>query len=157
MNPTGPLSSVSPLSHTEEGLLLLLSHDEVEARGGVALLLLSHDGGRLTDVELGAAEGGSLAPSLELHVEEAAVATAQSPCGCRARSRHSPSLSTKTPGEMDSDEHNEVEETSSKQRERLLALCSTASATPTAAPPSPTRAPNLLPTVWRLSLSLSSG
>jgi hypothetical protein len=102
-------------------VLLLLSHTDVEAQarcdveakawGGAVLLLLSHDGGKLTDAELGVAEGGSSAPSLELHVEEAAVAAAQSPCGyrtrsrqssrcdCRARSHHSPSLLTKTSGD----------------------------------------------------------
>jgi hypothetical protein len=69
----------------------------------------------------------------------------------------------KTLGEMDGDKNNEVEETSSKQREHLLALRSAASAMPTAAPPSPTLTPHLLPTAWRTStvaaeaLSLSSG
>jgi hypothetical protein len=144
--------------------------------GGAALLLLSHDDGRLTNAELGATEGGSSAPSMELHVEEAARSPCDchaqscrsSRCDCCARSRHSPSSPMKTLGEMDD---NEVDETSSKQRERLLALLSVASATSAVAPPPPVHTPNLLLTAWStsttatealallcsISLSLSSG
>jgi hypothetical protein len=53
-----------PLSHVDAEARA--GHDaEVEARGATALLLLSHNGGRLTDAELGATEGGSSVLNLE--------------------------------------------------------------------------------------------